>query len=80
MNHMTTFRGFQVKIFMAKRGCAARRSCSVVHCQGNHVIEVYDGFMLDVSDLGTVVDMVFAVLVMFCDRIRVLFAWRRDYL
>jgi hypothetical protein len=37
------------------------------------VIEVYDGFMLDISDLGTVVDMVFAVTAMFCDRIMVLF-------
>ena len=80
MNYMTTFGGFQVKIFMAKRGYAARRICSVVHHQGNCVIEVYDGFMLDISDLGTVVDMVFAVMAMFCDIIRVFFAWRRDHL
>jgi hypothetical protein len=80
MNYMTTFGGFQVKILMEKRGYAARRSCSVVHHQGNHMIEVYDGFMLDISNLGTVVDMVFAVTMMFCDRIRVLFAQRRDYL
>jgi hypothetical protein len=72
MNYMTTFGGFQVKIFMANCGYTARRSCSVIHCQSNRVIEVYDGFMLDISDLGTVVDMVFAVTVMFCDRIRVL--------
>ncbi len=80
MNYVTTFGGFQVKIFMAKHGYAARRSCSVIHCQGNHVIKVYDGFMLDISDLGTVVERVFAVTAMFCDRIRVLFARRRDYL
>ena len=65
MNYMTTFGGFQVKIFMAKHGYAARRSCSVVHRQGNRMIEIDDGFMLDISDLGTVVDMVFAVMAMF---------------
>ncbi len=44
------------------------------------MIEIYDGFMLDVSDLGAVVDMVFAISAMICDGIRVLFARRRDYL
>jgi hypothetical protein len=73
MNYMTNFGGFQVKIFMAKHGYAARRSCSVLHHQGDRAVKVYDGFMLDISDLGTVVDMVFAVTAMFCDRIRVLF-------
>jgi hypothetical protein len=65
---------------MAKHGYAARRSYFVVHCQGNRMIEVYDGFMLDISDLGAVVDMMFAVTAMFCDRIRVIFTRRRDYL
>jgi hypothetical protein len=44
------------------------------------VIKIYDGFMLQIPDLGAVVDMVLAVTAMFCDRIRVLFARRRDYL
>jgi hypothetical protein len=80
MNYMATFGSFQVKILVTKRGYTARRWSSVDHCLGDHVIKISDGCMLQIPDLGAVVDMVLAVMAMFCDRFRFLFARRRDYL
>ncbi len=80
MNDMPSFTGFQVKIFVAKRRYTARRCGSVSHCQCYRMIKVYNCFVLDISDLGAIVDMVFTVPAMLSNGIWVFFARWRNYL
>ena len=44
------------------------------------MVEIQDGFVLDVTDFGAIVDVVFAIPSLFSDGIGVPFSRRWDYL
>ena len=53
---------------------------SIGHCQCNGVVKIQDSFVLDITDLGAIVGVVFAIPSLFSDGIGVPFSRRWDYL
>ena len=53
---------------------------SIGHCQHHRVVKMQDSFVLDVMDLGAIVDVVFAIPSLFSGGIGVPFSRRWDYL
>jgi hypothetical protein len=76
MNYVAIIGSFQIKIFVAQGRDAAGWVGTVGHCKFNRMVKVDNCLVLAVMNLGTIVDVMLAILALLHYQVGVTFPWR----
>jgi hypothetical protein len=76
VNYVAIVGSLQIKIFVVQGRDATGWAEAVGHCKCNGIVKVDYQLVLTVMNLGTIVDMMLAILALLCDQVGVTFPWR----